>query len=328
MRVSSLGYVGLSAENLADWRDYGTQFLGLQLIDRANTSLSFRMDDRRQRLVIQRAGATAFFGWEVAGAATLDALAARVDGAGYPVTRGTRALADERGVADLIHFLDPVGNRVEIFYGPALASEPFVPGRSISGFRTGSLGMGHAVFTVKNVDRVAKFYSELLGFHPTDFCLQPFKAYFFHINPRHHSLAFIESGTNGMHHLMFETFSLDDVGQAYDLAQHHPEMISVTLGRHSNDYMLSFYARSPSNVLIEYGWGGRSIDPATWRAGEFQFGPSLWGHERDWLPEAARDAARTLREAGAAAGQRQPVQVIPGNYELGIGECPWWRRAD
>lgn len=327
MQVSSLGYVGLGAQNLDDWRDYGPHFLGLELVDRADGSLSFRMDDRRQRLVVQRAGAPPFFGWEVADAAALDALAARVDGAGYPVARGTRALADERAVADLIHFLDPVGNRVEVFHGPALASGPFAPGRSISGFRTGILGMGHAVLTVKNVDRVATFYRELLGFRLTDFTLEPFKAYFFHVNPRHHSLAFIESGTDGMHHLMFEMFSLDDVGQAYDVAQHHPEMISVTLGRHSNDYMVSFYARSPSDVLIECGWGGRTINPATWQAAEFHYGPSLWGHERDWLPEQAREAARTLREAGAAAGRRQPVQVIPGNYELGAGECPWWRRA-
>lgn len=328
MQVSSLGYVGLAAENLSDWRDYGTRFLGLQLIDRVDSSLSFRMDDRQQRLVIQRAGAPAFFGWEVSDAATLDAIAARVEGAGFKVMHGTRTLADERAVADLIHFLDPVGNRVEIFHGPARASDPFMPGRSVSGFRTGMLGMGHAVLTVKNVERVATFYRELLGFRLTDFVLDPFKAYFFHVNPRHHSLAFIESERDGMHHLMFEMFNLDDVGQAYDVAQHRPELISVTLGRHSNDYMLSFYARSPSNVLIECGWGGRTIDPSTWQPAEFHYGPSLWGHERDWLPQQARDAARTLREAGAAAGQRQPVQVMPGNYELGIGECPWWNRPD
>ncbi|HEY5210912.1 MAG TPA: VOC family protein [Stellaceae bacterium] len=327
MQLMSLGYVGLAAENLADWRDYGTKFLGMQLIDRANSSLSFRMDDRQQRLIIQRAGAPAFFGWEVADAAALDALAARVDGAGHRVGHGTRDLAAQRGVTDLVHFHDPVGNRIEIFHGPAVADEPFVPGRNISGFRTGPLGMGHAVLTVKNIDQVAPFYVDLLGFRSTDFCLRPFKAHFFHINPRHHSLAFIETGTDGIHHLMMELFSLDDVGQGYDLIQHRPDAVSVTLGRHSNDYMVSFYARSPSDVLIEYGWGGRSIDPATWQAGEFKFGPSLWGHERDWLPPAGRAAARSLRESGAAAGQRQPVQVVPGNYDVGIGECPWWKRT-
>jgi hypothetical protein len=40
------------------------------------------------------------------------------------------------------------------------------------------------------------------------------------------------------------------------------DRIGVRLGRHSNDYMTSFHARTPDAFMIEYGWGGRSIDPA------------------------------------------------------------------
>ena len=58
---------------------------------------------------------------------------------------------------------------------------------------------------------------------------QPFRAYFFHINPRHHSLALIDTGNNGLHHLMVELFSLDDVGQSYDIALSEPERVNVTL---------------------------------------------------------------------------------------------------
>ena len=44
--------------------------------------------------------------------------------------------------------------------------------------------------------------------------LHPFKAYFFHTNARHHSLALAETGIDRrLHHLMVETYSLDDVGQ-------------------------------------------------------------------------------------------------------------------
>ena len=62
------------------------------------------------------------------------------------------------------------------------------------------------------------FYVDVLGFGLSDYIEKPFRAYFFHINARHHSLALIETGKNGMHHLMVELFSLDDVGQAYDIA--------------------------------------------------------------------------------------------------------------
>ena len=70
---------------------------------------------------------------------------ARLEASGTPVARGSRALADERHVADLIVFNDPAGNRLEIFHGAQTAADPFEPGRNISGFRTGPLGMGHVV---------------------------------------------------------------------------------------------------------------------------------------------------------------------------------------
>src|SRR5262249_55427475 len=165
----------------------------------------------------------------------LDALAAHREKRGVSIARGSRALADERRVKDLIVFADPIGNRIEVFHGAEIASEPFRPGRAISGFRTGALGMGHAVLTAERLDEVLPFYQGILGFRASDYILKPFKAYFFHVNPRHHSLAFIDTGKNGIHHLMMETCFLDDVGQAYDLALRKPEMIGTTLGRHVND---------------------------------------------------------------------------------------------
>ena len=96
-----------------------------------------------------------------------------------------------------------------------------------------------------------------------------------------------------MHHLMVELFSLDDVGQCYDIALTQEDRVSVTLGRHTNDFMTSFYAKTPSSFMIECGWGGREIDPATWQPVEMHDGPSLWGHERVWLPpKTAKSRAR------------------------------------
>jgi 2,3-dihydroxybiphenyl 1,2-dioxygenase len=242
------------------------------------------------------------------------------------VRREPTALADRRFVRELISFDDPAGNRLEVFHGPMLADQAFRPGRNISGFRTGPLGMGHAVLTVARIDDVMPFYVDVLGFRLSDFTLHPFKAFFFHINARHHSLALIETGGNGLHHLMVELFSLDDVGQGYDLAQTEPDAVRVTLGRHTNDFMTSFYAQSPGGFMIEYGWGGREIDVGTWQASECTMGPSLWGHERAWLTPEKKEEARALRMKAAAEGQREPVQVLQGNFRLMSGTCPWWDR--
>jgi 2,3-dihydroxybiphenyl 1,2-dioxygenase len=326
MKLQSLGYIGIRTKNLDDWATYGSRFLGMQLVDKSLSTLAFRMDDRKQRVVVHNDGGegTGFYGWEVADAGALDALAAHLERSGVQIARGSRALAGERRVKDLIVFNDPVGNRLEVFHGGETSAEPFRPGRSISGFRTGPLGMGHAVLTCERIEDVIPFYQNVLGFRLSDYLTKPFKAYFFHVNPRHHSLAFIETGKNGIHHMMVELFYLDDVGQAYDLALGKPDMIGTTLGRHVNDYMTSFYSWSPSNFLVEYGWGGRSIDPDTWQPHERTEGPSLWGHDRSWLPPEGRAQARDLRISVAEAGGRVPVQVMEGNHQLAPGTCPWW----
>ncbi len=326
MALLGLGYVGFGSAGLDDWRQFGTGLVGLQAVERGNSLLAFRMDDRKQRIVIDRSMADGerFFGWEVADAAALDALAARLEKHRVHVTAEPQTLADTRRVGRLISFHDPAGNRLEAFYGAEIDDTPFRPGRSISGFRTGPLGLGHAVLTVENIDAMMPFYVDVLGFGLSDYILKPFRAFFFHVNARHHSLALIETGRNGMHHLMVELFSLDDVGQSYDVALTQTERVSVTLGRHTNDLMTSFYCKSPSSFMIECGWGGREIDPPTWQPIEMHHGPSLWGHERVWLPPEDRQVAREMRMHAAASGLRAPVQVMEGNYNLMPGTCPWW----
>ncbi|MFL5097772.1 MAG: VOC family protein, partial [Xanthobacteraceae bacterium] len=286
----------------------------------------FRMDDRKQRIIVNADGGEGIdvFGWEAKDAAALDALAARLEQNGITVARGSAALADERRVKDLIVFNDPVGNRLEAVYGSETTSDPFLPGRSISGFRTGPLGLGHVVLHVENVEAVLAFYRDILGFRLSDFYFHPFTAFFLHVNPRHHSLAFVQTGKNAVHHMMMELFSFDDVGQGYDLATAEEGRLATTLGRHTSDFLTSFYTWTPSDFMVEYGWGGRSIDPATWQAFERKEGPSMWGHERTWLAPEQRADARKLRLKLAEEGYRRPVQVMDGNYQLAPGTCPWW----
>jgi 2,3-dihydroxybiphenyl 1,2-dioxygenase len=314
--LTALGYIGVRSERLEDWSSYATGLLGMQQVDRAGAVRAYRMDDRKQRLIVtgDEGEGLGFLGWEVGGAAALDALAARLEATGIDVHRASRALAGERHVSDLIVFNDPGGNRLEAFHGPAVTTDRFRPSRPISGFRTGPLGMGHAVLNVVDVEPLLPFYRDLLGFHVTDYGLTPYKLYFFHINGRHHSFAMVGSGKAGLHHFMVELCSLDDVGQGYDLAQLEDGRIAYTLGRHTNDYMTSFYTHSPSGFFVEYGWGGRVIDPSTWQPHETHDGPSFWGHERLYMEPEQRARLRGMRLAAAAKGIRAPLRVP---------NCPW-----
>jgi len=154
MEIQAFGYLGVGASSLDDWTDFATSTIGMQSVDRASSMRAFRMDDRKQRLFIDRAiePGTQVFGWEVANAAALDSLATRLEAADVAVKREHAALADQRCVAGLISFADPAGNRLEAFHGAQIADATFEPSRDVSGFRTGPQGMGHTLLTVPDID--------------------------------------------------------------------------------------------------------------------------------------------------------------------------------
>ena len=50
--LTSVGYIGIRSERLDDWDSYATRLLGMQQVDRGGAVRAFRMDDRKQRLVV------------------------------------------------------------------------------------------------------------------------------------------------------------------------------------------------------------------------------------------------------------------------------------
>jgi biphenyl-2,3-diol 1,2-dioxygenase len=287
--IAGLGYLGLGVKDLAAWEDFATNTLGLQVSSRDERTLTLRMDEYRQRFVVQAGGNDdiAYAGWEVAAAAELQAVAATLREAGVKVEAGSAEEAASRGVTELAKFEDPNGLASEIFYGPLMQYEqPFHSPRAISGFVTGDQGLGHIVLAVKDFDQTVKFYRDVLGFRISDFIDMKFGPMtatlaFFHCNPRHHSLAIIAAPLpKRLLHFMLQAKSVDDVGATLYLAQDKGVEIAATLGRHTNDHMLSFYMRTPSGFEVEYGWGARTVDDAVWHVQRHQ-APSIWGHRRD-----------------------------------------------
>src|SRR4029079_8091549 len=89
MSLQTLGYIGLRTKSLEDWTAYAGRFLGMQMVDKSRGTASFRMDDRKQRLVVQEDAddAPGFYGWEVADAAALDSYAANLERHKVPFAR-------------------------------------------------------------------------------------------------------------------------------------------------------------------------------------------------------------------------------------------------
>jgi len=291
--ISSLGYLGLGVKDVPGWEQFATQILGLQSTGiREDGTLRLRMDEYAYRFSLHHDDADdlAYIGWEVADAAALREIAERLRGAGVTVESASAELAASRGVAELVRFADPNGIASEAFYGPSVEFEkPFHSPRAISGFKTGAQGLGHIVIATNDVDKSVRFYCDTLGFRISDFIEMKFGSSrfsmaFMHCNPRHHTIALIPIPMpKKLLHFMLQCHSIDDVGATMYLVQEAGIDIAASLGRHTNDHMLSFYMRTPSGFEVEYGWGGREIDDRIWHV-QKHHAPSIWGHRRAGMP--------------------------------------------
>src|SRR5574341_1345259 len=165
MAVLALGYIGVDARDFGPWRAFGTEVLAMQVVECGADALALRMDERCQRVLVQRADrdGPAFFGFETAGAQALQEMIGKVEAAGVKTTRATERELLLRRVEDMAWCLDPAGNRIELFHGQAAGDGPLKLPRPHGGFRTGHMGMGHMVFHAADIDAMSAFYRNVLG---------------------------------------------------------------------------------------------------------------------------------------------------------------------
>ena len=289
MSIGSLGYLGLKVKEPRAFAEFATQILGLMPGESAGDTRRFRLDELAWRIAVEPGTSddVAFLGFEVADRTELEAVKARLVEGGADVSTGDPAVFAERGVLGLIACRDPDGLPVEIFYGPTLRTEtPFTSPVGVAGFVTGTQGLGHVVISTKDIAAARHFYQDLLGFRLSDTIRMrmgqqtSFDMEFFHCNPRHHTLALIPLPLpKRLHHFMLQVPTLDAVGYALERAQAAEAPITATLGRHTNDRMVSFYTRTPAGFEVEFGFGAIEVDDTTWRVTRHDKGSS-WGHKR------------------------------------------------
>jgi 2,3-dihydroxybiphenyl 1,2-dioxygenase len=298
--VSQLGYLGLNVKNPGEWERFATELLGLEVVDRTSDGFFLRMDEYHHRFVVQSGGDddVAFIGWEVADQHALRELTAQLNQNGIETVAGSPEEARSRGVLEFLKFKDPSGIPTEAYFGPLMDfHQPFKSPRPLSGFETGTMGLGHIVIRVDDSAQSLNFYRDVLGLRISDFIElqmghrlgQQLTLTFMHCNPRHHSVAFGQiPAPKRLMHFMLQAKSLDDVCSTMYLAQDRGIPITGSLGRHTNDHMVSFYMRSPSGFEIEYGFGARTVDDSTWKVQQHYSG-SMWGHRR---PDRAAPASK------------------------------------
>lgn len=287
-QVTQLGSIGFEVSDMPAWERFATDTLGLELAGTDGDGTTFlRMDENHHRIALQSGSRDdlAYAGWEVPDEAALRSVAERLAALGVEVTWGSAEEAQARRVVSLIKLRDPNGLATEVHCGPlVLAKKPFRSPRAIQGFEAGRLGLGHIVLSVDDYDASLRFYRDGLGLRVTDFIefdmgeAGKSRVAFLHCGPRHHSVAIVQyAAPKRLHHFMLQVRDMDDVGTTYDLCKERGVPIMSSLGCHTNDRMVSFYASTPSGFQVEYGYGGVEVHDEEWQV-QLHHEASIWGH--------------------------------------------------
>ncbi|KPI11514.1 Biphenyl-2,3-diol 1,2-dioxygenase [Actinobacteria bacterium OK074] len=285
-----LGYLVIETERFADWRRFGTDAIGMHRDDVDAGLTRFRLDDQECRFLLRRGPAedVVATGWHIDDHATFEQIEARIRAHGVPVVEGSKEEAQLRGVERLLRFPGPKGITQEIYTTPVLTPEPL---RMLaSGFVTGDSGMGHVAITSTKPAQLRGYFNTVFDARLTDYIDETIsgvklKIRFLRVNERHHSIAIaavrglpIDPIRTRVQHLNVQVTTLDDVAQSYQRVCELGFDMALSVGRHTNDKELSYYARTPSGFEWEVGWNPIVIDETTWEPSTHQ-GISVWGHK-------------------------------------------------
>ena len=297
MKIKSLGYICIESTNPDDWIPFMSDVVGFMPApaQAAKEHLYFKMDEYSWRVQVFKGETNRFAiaGWECATKADFDEAVSELQSAGIALEHLTTAQCEEKLIREAIRFKDPAGNDVEIFHKMKLDYKRINSAANVKAFETGyhgDMGLGHFVLPTAQFHECHDFYVNTLGFGETDYMEFQFAPeapkqglHFLHVNnPRHHSLAIFQDPNppeSNCVHLMFEVKDIDEVGYFIDRCKQHDVKIVSSLGRHTNDLMMSVYVASPSGFAIEFGTDGVQLDWHGYTPTESSE-PSLWGH--DW----------------------------------------------
>lgn len=296
MDVRSLGYVVIESTDPEKWREFGTEVVGLMEAPGMpdDGSIYLKMDARPFRFAITKGESDRLVlcGWELMDEADFEGAKSALKDAGISFDEGSEADAQARKVRGLITVKDPAGNTLELYWGADLDYAKFVSPLGIAEFETGfngDMGFGHCVLPAPNLEETHAFYKGVLGFGDTDYMHFKFSddpadpgmgLNFMHVNnPRHHSLALYQAPMpSGCVHLMVEVANIDEVGYCMDRVNEREIPIISSLGRHTNDRMLSFYMATPGGFALEFGCDGLQMDWSDYTPTVSTL-PSFWGHK-------------------------------------------------
>ena len=246
IKVKRLGHATISTPDIEAQTDYYGRLLGLSIIDTTKDRVFLGSKQGLEAIELVRGRAE----WPQAAVVPDRARhrpqrrrqAARQDGLQGRAAQGHLARGRRSGDASTTRR----ARRVDLYAEYNFAKRDDTPNLF------NILKLGHVAYRVLDVQKVVKFYTEVLGFRVSDWRGDFFV--FMRCNTDHHTLNFIIDEKPQLHHIAFEVVDWAEINKAVDYLAHNKVHLVWGPGRHVIGHNVATYHRNAT-------WCGSKSSP-------------------------------------------------------------------
>jgi catechol 2,3-dioxygenase-like lactoylglutathione lyase family enzyme len=243
INVKRLGHATFSTPDLERQIAYWTEIVGLSVVEKGDDHCFLATQSGEEAIALERGterGALRRVAFQVKPGSDLGEIVAKLGR--YGIKAETRTDISP-GVRNAIAFRDPKDTLVEVY-----SDYTFAPDRG-NDSTISPIKFGHVAYRVKDVQKLSKFYCDVMGFRESDWIEDYFV--FLRCGVDHHTLNFVNYETEALHHIAFELRDWAAMHNACDfLARKKIHLVWGPL-RHVVGHNIAAYHRNPDEIRVE-----------------------------------------------------------------------------
>ncbi len=242
IEVRRLGHATLTTPDLGRQIAYYTEVVGLTLVERGAERAFLATGQGLEAIALEPGAPNALsrLAFQVAPGSDLGAVARELTKHGIA---SERRQGISPGVAEAVVFKDPKGTVIEVFADYRFAKED----RGLTGIMP--IKLGHVAYRANDVQRVVKFYTDVLGFRVSDWRDDTFA--FLRCGPDHHTVNFVLDEVPQLHHIAFEVKDWAEIQRACEWLARNDIRLVWGPGRHIIGHNVAIYHRNADKVRVE-----------------------------------------------------------------------------
>jgi len=240
--IHRLGHATFTTPDLERQVAYYSDVLGLSVIERDAKRAFLATKGGLEAIALEQGPAVELtrLSFQAAPGSDLGALARTLDQHGVKSERRSNI---SPGVKQALAFTDVKGTLIEVYSDYVFAKDDGRPAVITP------LKLGHVAHRVADVQQVAKFYTEVLGFRVSDWRDDTFV--FLRCGVDHHTCNFVIDPKPQLHHIAFEVADWAEIHRSIDFLAKNDIRLVWGPGRHIIGHNIAAYHRNADNVRVE-----------------------------------------------------------------------------